>query len=97
MLFKAVKSMQLPTLMDDLYVAEADEVTAKEIVGNLGGWQFANEKIFVVWGSGFRGYVVAHIVAAAEDDHDHNAPSQLVGPSLVEMWNDPRRSHDLSD
>lgn len=77
-LFKSVKSMHLPTLMEDMRVIEASPEEAAEITSDLGGWTLLGERVFLVQGSGFNGFVVAHIAMYVEDTDDYDAPSRLL-------------------
>jgi hypothetical protein len=77
-LFKNVLSVNLPTLLDDLCVELADEEGATGVTAQLGAWKLFDEKMFLVWGRNFRGYVVAGIVVSSEDDQEHHEPSPLL-------------------
>jgi len=87
-LFKSVKSLQIPTLMNELHVREATTAEAAEIIPYLHDLELYDEKVFLVWGTNFRGHVVSDLAISAEDSEDFDAPSPLVGRTLVEMWSD---------
>jgi hypothetical protein len=87
-LFKEVKSMHLPTLMNELHVEEADATETLELASNLGEWQLLDSKVFLVRGADFHGHVVSGGAVVAEDTGEFDAPSPFEGPSLVEMWRD---------
>jgi hypothetical protein len=85
-LFKPVASMNLPTTMDELHIAEADDATAAGIWEQVGGPHYPDDKVFVLWGPGFRGHIVALSIHFAEDEGDSSTPSPLFGPMLPELW-----------
>ena len=73
-LFKNVREIKLPTDLDRLEVREA----TVEDLARLGIGTDPSAKVFVVLGGAHEGYVIAGVVAAAEDDKDYYEPSSLL-------------------
>lgn len=82
-LFKNVKRMDLPTLMDDVEITIATEDQVPAAARDLGSHRAAGGGIvYRVAGRGFAGYVVAGFVGVVEDDGEFNEPSSFNAPGL---------------
>jgi hypothetical protein len=68
LLFKDVGVMHLPASFNGLVVMEASEGEARNLNIQLGAQQIHGQKVFVIQGSNFEGYVVAGAVFWHEDE-----------------------------
>lgn len=71
-LFKGVKSVHLPTSFDKLVITEE---SSKDVHKFAPLGYSENEKLFVMQGVGFAGYVAASVIFVHEDDGEYNEPS----------------------
>ena len=73
MLLNNVAAMHLPTVFDDLSLAEASADEARGLNIQLGALPVGDRKVFLIRGSNFVGYIVAGAVAWHEDEgHDYD-------------------------
>lgn len=72
-----VKAMKLPTLLDGLVMTVAVAEAASEISGATGLLPDDETVFYVLDTSACSGYVVAGVVAEAEDDGEYFEPSEL--------------------
>ena len=78
-LLKDVGWMSLPLNFTNIQIREetpSEEV--REMLAVAGGPRETGRKVFLLFGSGWRGYVFAAVVAFCEDDGDYNDPSALI-------------------
>jgi hypothetical protein len=76
-LFQNVKAMKLPTVLDGLVVTVAVAGAVSEITDATGLLPDDQTVFFALDSSTGRGYVVAGVVAAAEDESEYFEPSEL--------------------
>ena len=69
-LFKNVTAIHLPTTFDGVTIAEASD----EERNRLKIHKNESEKLFIVRGDAFEGYVIAGTVAHHEDEGEHSDP-----------------------
>lgn len=81
-LFKAVRRMDLPTLMDDVEITMAGEDEVPAAARGLGAWDGVDATVYRVAGRGFAGWVTAGSVAAAENEGDYDEPGPFDAPGL---------------
>jgi hypothetical protein len=77
-LFKNVHALRLPTQMEGLSVSIADPDLAGRITRDAGRPPDGIQKVFVLQGPAFWGYVIAGVMVVSEDDGDDSGPSQLL-------------------
>jgi hypothetical protein len=78
-LFKGVNAVQLPTIMRGLNMSTAPRSKAVEISKTLGVPLSRNDKVFVLRGADYVGFVVALVAFAHEDEGHHWDPSHFAG------------------
>jgi hypothetical protein len=76
-LFKDVAAVHLPTLFDDLELAEDDRRTASDFASGLGAWPAHGHRIFRLTGKNFSGSVVAAAFFCHEDAKEYFEPSEF--------------------
>ena len=75
-LFKNVAAVHLPTIMDRLAVSEATDTERAELRVQVGAAsRLEGQRVFIVRGSGFTGYVVAGVMAWHEDEREYHETS----------------------
>ena len=74
-LFKDVAAINLPTTFAGLTVSEASERDSAHAELQLGSSTVRGEKLFMVHGSNYKGYILAAAVAWHEDEGEYNDPS----------------------
>lgn len=77
-LFKNVARIDLPALIDDLEIEAAAEGEIPASVLQLGAGERWDRTVFRVRGRNCVGYVVAGVVACAEDEGEYDTPSSLL-------------------
>ena len=77
-LFKDVRAIKLPTLIDGLVVREPSEREAMVISEETGELESHDCKFFVVDAGQVHGYVVAGFMTTNEDDGNYADPSALL-------------------
>ena len=80
-LFKNVFSINLPTVIEELRVAEADPHSARAILQSSSHEEdlpVRDTRVFLLTGNGWNGVIVAGYVGVAEDTGDYDDPSSLV-------------------
>lgn len=77
-LFKPVRAVKLRTHMNGLRIREADEKEAGRIARDAGEDRIGASVVFVIESGAFQGYVVASVMATAEDDGGYSDPSSLL-------------------
>jgi len=73
--FKNVKSIQLPTTIDDFSIVESDVESVQALSVNLNDADLRNRRVFLVHGVNCTGYVVAGFMDCREDEGEYNSPS----------------------
>jgi hypothetical protein len=76
-LFQNVKALKLPTSLDGLTIAEADDDERSEIEAATGIVLDVDAAGFVVRCGSMDGFVVAGVCVGREDDAEHFEPSDL--------------------
>ena len=77
-LFKSVHHMKIPTLLHGLTVRFADTAEADAIIEATGMLPGTDNKLFVVAGAHYSGWVVAGVAVAEEDDREYYEESPLL-------------------
>lgn len=77
-LLKDVGWMCLPTSFADIQIQEMGLEGAPRVLAEAGALRTMGRKLFVLSGTGCRGYVLAGTVAFHEDDAEYNDPSALL-------------------
>ena len=80
-LFVNVHSIKLPIQLAGLTVHVADGVLAERVLADSGPAPiYASQKVFIVEGRDYSGYVVASGFAMTKDEGDYNLPSKFWPP-----------------
>jgi hypothetical protein len=77
-LFKGVGAIQVPTVMSDLVIREANDDERGAILRDTDPKRAFQRRCFILEGTGFRGWVLAGVMVSAEDDEAYDAPSPLL-------------------
>jgi hypothetical protein len=77
-LFKNVKAINLPMVIDGLRVELAHTGTSRELVGSFSALELGDGRIYHVYGRNLQGHVVAGSLTHVEDDGEYHAPSRLI-------------------
>lgn len=77
-LFKNVARIDLPAMIDDLEIEAAAEGEIPASVLQLGADERWDRTVFRIRGRNCVGYVVAGVVACAEDEGEYYVPSSLL-------------------
>lgn len=77
-LFKNVHALRLPTRMRGLTVSIANDELATRVARELAPRRSPSQQVFVLRGEDYEGYVIASVVAMAEDHGDDGGQSPLL-------------------
>jgi hypothetical protein len=77
-LFKDVWRLSLPTLLEDVSIAEADDAFIHELSRTWIEWVPGRYRVFVVHFRGGEGFIVAGALFHNEDREDYDVPSPLM-------------------
>jgi hypothetical protein len=77
-LFKPVQAMKLRATFDGIRIREAEPEEESAIAADAAQDVLDGFKVFVIESASFRGYVIASVLLASEDDGEYSDPSSLL-------------------
>jgi hypothetical protein len=78
-LFKNVKSVYLPTLLNDLSISKVQDATViTQLILQMPEFEVDDVNVYEVAGKNYKGFVVAGFCGWHEDDKEYNEPSAFL-------------------